>query len=295
MLIVSGQISLTYFTVPSQISFCALAFVFLYAFSAIQASLLTYTLWMRIKTDKFFSAILICYLSVFQINMNRLGHRVLLQSTVSRSYSTNEACSNTRRPSKLIDEIIRVDHAGELGADRIYAGQVAVLGNTKIGPTLKHMWEQERIHRQEFEKFIGEYRVRPTVMTPIWNIAGFALGAGTALMGEKAAMACTVAVETVIVEHYNEQLRQIMESPNVDKVREFFQRKYSDVGRLHNTCQFYLYLQQLLDTITKFRDEEQEHHDTGIDHGAEQAPFYKAMTEVIKLGCKTAIAISKKI
>lgn len=150
--------------------------------------------------------------------MNRLGCRLITPSTITRSYSTNQPNSKTRRPSKLIDEIIRVDHAGELGADRIYAGQVAVLGNTKIGPTLKHMWEQERKHRQEFERLVGEYRVRPTVMTPIWNIAGFALGASTALMGKKAAMACTVAVETVIVEHYNDQLRQIMESSNVDKV-----------------------------------------------------------------------------
>lgn len=123
------------------------------------------------------------------------------------------------RPSKLVDEIIRVDHAGEFGADRIYAGQMAVLGNTKSGPTIKHMWEQEQQHRIEFEKLIREYRVRPTIMQPFWNVAGFALGAGTALLGEKAAMACTVAVETVIVEHYNDQLRQIMESPSVDKVR----------------------------------------------------------------------------
>jgi len=173
------------------------------------------------------------------------------------------------RPSKFMDEIIRVDHAGELGADRIYAGQMAILGNSPAGKTIEHMWEQEKGHRAEFEKLIKEYRVRPTVMTPIWNIAGFVLGAGSALLGEKAAMACTVAVETVIVEHYNDQLRAIMESPNPDK--------------------------DLLETITKFRDEEQEHHDIGIDSGAEQAPFYKAMTEVIKIGCKTAIAISKKI
>lgn len=88
-------------------------------------------------------------------------------------------------------------------------------------------------------------------------------------MGEKAAMACTVAVETVIVEHYNDQLRTLMDDPTIDK--------------------------EILDTITKFRDEEQEHHDTGLDQGAEQAPFYKALSETIKLGCKTAIQISKVI
>lgn len=187
------------------------------------------------------------------------------------SYSVIKTISRGchKRASKQISEIIRVDHAGELGADRIYAGQLAILSNTKSGPTIQHMWEQEKKHREEFENLIRKYRVRPTIMTPFWNVAGFALGAGTALLGEKAAMACTVAVETVIVEHYNDQLRQLMEDPNSDK--------------------------ELLATITKFRDEEQEHHDTGIDHGAEQAPFYQAMTEMIKFGCKAAIAISKKI
>ncbi|XP_022115709.2 5-demethoxyubiquinone hydroxylase, mitochondrial [Pieris rapae] len=168
-----------------------------------------------------------------------------------------------------LDEIIRVDHAGELGADRIYAGQMAVLGTSKEGPLIQHMWEQEKKHREKFEQLISKYRVRPTVMTPLWNIAGFALGAGTALLGKEAAMACTVAVETVIVDHYNDQLRTLMEDPQIDK--------------------------EILDTITQFRNEEQEHHDTGIDHGAEQAPFYQALTEVIKTGCKVAIAISKKI
>ncbi|CAH3956231.1 5-demethoxyubiquinone hydroxylase, mitochondrial [Pieris brassicae] len=168
-----------------------------------------------------------------------------------------------------LDEIIRVDHAGELGADRIYAGQMAVLGKSKEGPLIQHMWEQEKKHREKFEELISKYRVRPTAMTPLWNIAGFALGAGTALLGKEAAMACTVAVETVIVDHYNDQLRTLMEDPQIDK--------------------------DILDTITQFRNEEQEHHDTGIDHGAEQAPFYQALTEVIKTGCKVAIAISKKI
>lgn len=135
---------------------------------------------------------------------------------LSTRYVHSNSCPS--KPSKMVDEIIRVDHAGELGADRIYAGQMAVLGNGPMGPTIKHMWEQERVHREEFEKLINDYRVRPTVMTPFWNVAGFALGAGTALMGEKAAMACTVAVETVIVDHYNDQLRQLMEDPNTDKV-----------------------------------------------------------------------------
>ncbi|KAL0134644.1 hypothetical protein PUN28_001442 [Cardiocondyla obscurior] len=178
--------------------------------------------------------------------------------------------AGTSASGKVLDSIIRVDHAGELGADRIYAGQMAVLGRTAVGPTIQHMWDQEKRHRAKFEELICKYRVRPTVLIPLWNIAGFALGAGTALLGEKAAMACTVAVETVIVEHYNDQLRVLMEnSDSVDK--------------------------EILETIKKFRDEEQEHHDTGIGHGAEQAPFYQALTNVIKCGCKTAISISKVI
>lgn len=145
------------------------------------------------------------------------------------------------------------------------------IGKTTVGPTIQHMWDQEKRHRAKFEELIRKYRVRPTVLTPLWNIAGFALGAGTALMGERAAMACTVAVETVIVEHYNDQLRTLMENKdgNVDE--------------------------EILETIKKFRDEEQEHHDTGIDHGAEQAPFYQALTNMIKCGCKAAISISKVI
>lgn len=131
------------------------------------------------------------------------------------------------------------------------------------------MWDQEKIHKAGMEDLIRKHRVRPTVMLPLWNVAGFMLGATTAMMGEKAAMACTVAVESVIIEHYNDQLRQLMDQPNPDK--------------------------EILALITKYRDEEQEHHDCGLEHGAEQAPFYKALTNVIKIGCKTAIKISEKI
>lgn len=131
------------------------------------------------------------------------------------------------------------------------------------------MWDQEKIHKAGMEDLIRKHRVRPTVMLPLWNVAGFMLGATTAMMGEKAAMACTVAVESVIIEHYNDQLRQLMDEPNPDK--------------------------EILALITKYRDEEQEHHDCGLEHGAEQAPFYKALTNVIKIGCKTAIKISEKI
>ncbi|PNF35375.1 5-demethoxyubiquinone hydroxylase, mitochondrial [Cryptotermes secundus] len=173
------------------------------------------------------------------------------------------------RSSPEVDSIIRVDHAGELGADRIYAGQMAVLGRTNVGPLIQIMWDQEKEHRAKFEELINKYRVRPTALVPIWNIAGFVLGAGSALLGPKAAMACTMSVESVIVDHYNDQLRTLMSDPEANK--------------------------ELLQVIQKFRDEEQEHHDTGRDQGAEQAPFYRVLTETIKFGCKAAIAISKVI
>ena len=166
-----------------------------------------------------------------------------------------------------LEQIIRVDHAGEYGATRIYDGQIAIFGkNSKIGKTIQHMADQEQEHIDKFNELILEHRVRPTALLPIWNIAGFALGASTALLGEKAAMACTVAVEKVIGEHYQEQL-DLLEDDH----------------------------KELKKTISKFRDDELEHHDIGIEHDAESAPGYKVMSKVIEFGCKTAIAISKKI
>ena len=173
--------------------------------------------------------------------------------------------SNTHR--EVLEEIIRVDHAGEYGATKIYSGQIAVFGkNSKLGKTIQHMADQEQEHIDKFNELILEHRVRPTALLPLWNVAGFALGASTALMGEKAAMACTVAVEKVIGEHYQEQLDLL--------------------GDDHR---------DLKKTISKFRDDELEHHDIGIEHDAESAPGYKIMSKVIELGCKAAIAISKKI
>ncbi len=168
---------------------------------------------------------------------------------------------------EVLEEIIRVDHAGEYGATRIYDGQIAIFGkNSKIGKTIQHMADQEQEHIDKFNELILEHRVRPTALLPIWNVAGFALGASTALLGEKAAMACTVAVEKVIGEHYQEQLK-LLEDDHKD----------------------------LKKTISKFRDDELEHHDIGIEHDAESVIGYKVMSKVIELGCKTAIAISKKV
>ncbi|XP_076328651.1 ubiquinone biosynthesis protein COQ7, mitochondrial isoform X2 [Tachypleus tridentatus] len=170
----------------------------------------------------------------------------------------------------LVDRILRVDHAGELGADRIYAGQMAVLGRTSVGPLIKVMWDQEKEHLRTFEQLIPKYRVRPTALMPFWNIAGFVLGASTALLGKESAMACTVAVESVITEHYNDQIRELIkDDPTANR--------------------------ELLDVLKRFRDDEQHHHDTGLEHDAEQAPFYNAFSQMIKFGCRGAIWLAERL
>ena len=181
--------------------------------------------------------------------------------------SKKNSSSSKITDREVLEEIIRVDHAGEYGATKIYDGQIAIFGkDSKLGKTIQHMADQEQKHIEKFNELILEHRVRPTALLPLWNVAGFALGASTALMGEKAAMACTVAVEKVIGEHYQEQL-DILGDDHKD----------------------------LKKTISKFRDDELEHHDIGIEHDAENAPGYKVMSKVIEFGCKTAIAISKKV
>jgi len=186
---------------------------------------------------------------------------------MNMSSSTSQQKAETRA---MLDRIIRVDHAGEYGADRIYAGQLAVLKDTPVGPTIKHMWEQEKEHLATFNKLIPEHRARPTALLPFWHIAGYALGAGTALMGKEAAMACTVAVESSITEHYNDQIRELT---NTNKEEH----------------------KELIETITRFRNEEQEHHDIGLENDAELAPAYQLLSGVIKVGCKTAIWISERV
>lgn len=172
--------------------------------------------------------------------------------------------------SSLIEEILRVDHAGEYGAVNIYRGQRAVFsalpGKEKMATLIEEMEAGEQHHLETFDQLLIERNVRPTVLAPIWNAAGFALGAATALAGDKAAMACTSAVEDVIEKHYGEQLEIIPQDEP-----------------------------ELMQTIAKFREEEIEHHDTAIEHGAEQAPAYDLLKSVIGLGCKLAIKVAAKV
>jgi 3-demethoxyubiquinol 3-hydroxylase len=169
-------------------------------------------------------------------------------------------------PREVVARTIRVDHAGEYGAKRIYQGQLAVLGRTKYGPILRHMQEQEQVHLDTFSKLIAKRRVRPTALLPLWHVAGFALGAGTALLGPRAAMACTVAVEEAIDEHYRAQHEALGEDEAELKGR-----------------------------IEQFRAEELEHRDIGIEHEAERAPAYRLLSAVIKAGCKVAIRVSERV
>ncbi|MBT3305449.1 MAG: demethoxyubiquinone hydroxylase family protein [Alphaproteobacteria bacterium] len=167
-----------------------------------------------------------------------------------------------------IERMIRVDHAGEYGAVRIYEGQLSVLGQSANAPVIEHMAEQERRHLDTFNKMVPGRRVRPTALLPLWHAAGFALGAGTALLGEKAAMACTVAVEEVIDEHYADQIARLD----------------ADGGE-----------GDLRDTLEEFRREEVEHKQTGLDHGAEDAPGFELLTGAVKAGSRLAIWLSTRI
>ena len=167
---------------------------------------------------------------------------------------------------KAIERMIRVDHAGEYGAVRIYEGQLAVLGERSVAPTIQHMAEQERVHLSKFEKIAASRRTRPTALLPFWHVAGFMLGAGTAMMGEKAAMACTVAVEEVIDEHYSKQIEQLGDDEP-----------------------------ELAETFETFRQEELEHRDTGLSHDAEGAPGYEVLKGAVKTGSRLAIWLSERI
>ena len=169
-------------------------------------------------------------------------------------------------PRDMLERLIRVDHAGEYGAARIYSGQLAILGKGPMGDVLRHMKEQEQVHLDTFAGLISKRRVRPTALLPFWHVAGYALGAVTAALGTRAAMACTIAVEEAIDEHYAQQAASLGDDEA-----------------------------ELRGTIERFRAEELEHRDIGIEHEGEQAPAYRLMSAVIKAGCKVAIAVSERV
>ena len=166
-----------------------------------------------------------------------------------------------------VASMIRVDQAGEYGATRIYAGQLAIMGDRHpMAREIAGMAEQEEKHRAFFDAAIHRRRVRPTLLQPFWNVAGFALGAVTAAMGPEAAMACTAAVETEIDKHYADQLVELGDDDP-----------------------------ELSAAVTEFQAEELEHRETALAHGAERAPAYPLMSAAIRFGCRAAISLSKRI
>ena len=169
-----------------------------------------------------------------------------------------------------VAEMLRVDHAGEVGAVAIYRGQRAVLGEAagreRIAGQIDHMQAQEAEHLQAFDRLLLERRVRPTALAPVWRLAGFALGVGTALLGEKAAHACTEAVETVIEQHYAGQLEELSGLEP-----------------------------ELAAELSRFRDEEIAHRDLAREEGAHEAPGYRLLSAVIGAGCRAAIKLAEKV
>ncbi len=179
---------------------------------------------------------------------------------------TNRPLPGEPSGAELAERIIRVDHAGEYGAKRIYAGQLAVLGNAPSGDAIRAMAASEAEHLAWFDRELTARGVRPTILHPFWHVAGYALGAATALMGPKAAMACTVAVEEAIDEHYAAQEAALGESEPELKAK-----------------------------IVQFHAEELEHRDTALSFDAEKAPGFRAMKTAIKTGCRAAIWLAERV
>jgi 3-demethoxyubiquinol 3-hydroxylase len=172
-------------------------------------------------------------------------------------------------PLEDVKRMIRVDQAGEFGAVRIYEGQLSVLQNSACAPVILRMADQEKHHLETFDAMLVERQVRPTILGPLWRVAGFALGAATALMGEKAAMACTVAVEEVIDEHYQQQSERLSGDTHQGEA-------------------------MLKSTIDEFRAEELQHRDTALGLGAADAVGYPVLSAIIKTGSRAAIWLSER-
>lgn len=238
------------------------------------------------------------------------------QATAARA-STTAAKYLARRRHEIITRILRVDHAGELGADRIYAGQMAVLNAKKIenilpiktssgsestttnkdGKTavelIQEMWDQEKVHLERMELLALKHRIPKSLLTPFWSVGGFVLGAGSALLGKEAAMACTVAVEKVITEHYESQLRQLLSIMEATRNigGEFKSQEASSAEQTEEEEE----LRELVKWISQFRNDEQHHHDIGLENDAQKAPAYQVLSTAIEGVCRVAIQIAQRI
>jgi 3-demethoxyubiquinol 3-hydroxylase len=166
--------------------------------------------------------------------------------------------------------MLRVDHAGEVAAKRIYEGQLAVLKpqpkSQSATELIEEMADREDAHLAAFERMVTARQVRPTLLSPLWDMAAFGLGAASALLGPRAAMACTAAVEEAICEHYQQQLDELgTDDPELSAV------------------------------IAEFRADEMAHRQTALANGAEEVPAYRPFSEIIKAGCRLAIRLSERI
>ena len=175
-----------------------------------------------------------------------------------------------KKTNKRVQEFIRVDHAGERGAVKIYEGQLLALNTLVKNESLKKTIEEMKVHEKEhceyFETEIKKRKIKPTKFLPLWDILGVGLGFGSTILGKKAAMLCTASVEEVIDEHYQNQINQIQDDEK-----------------------------KLKEKIKKFRADELEHKDIAYEHGATKKGFYSVMDKIIKTGSKIAINISEKI
>jgi len=179
----------------------------------------------------------------------------------------------TQKQRDILDVALRVDQAGEIAANWIYKGQMAVLGRDRTtGPIIQDMWDQEKKHLTVMDRLQAQHRVRPTALSDVAKMVGFGLGAVTALMGKEAAMACTEAIETVIGEHYDDQLKDLEALPS-----------------LHPSVPL------LKDVVRELRDDELEHLDTAVEHFSQRAPAHALLSTIIGGGCKVAIELCKRI
>lgn len=191
--------------------------------------------------------------------------RTMSTDTAARRYPLAKPGRGSTRARSA--EILRVDHAGEYAAVQIYRAQAAVFraARPELSADMERMQGQEAVHLARFEGLLNQERVRPTIFLPAWRLAAQALGVGTALLGEKAAHACTEAVESVIAEHYSDQIAEV-EGRDPELAAE----------------------------LTGFRDEELEHHDHAVEQGSREAPGYRLLSAVIRSGCRVAIKLSER-
>ena len=171
---------------------------------------------------------------------------------------------------KILEEIIRVDHAGERGAIKIYEGQLlalkTIIQDEKLKNTIEEMKEHEKEHLEYFEKEIYNRKIKPTYFLPLWDVMGVALGFGTAMLGKKAAMVCTASVEEVIEDHYQNQIKKLGNDEKDLKAK-----------------------------IEKFKTDEVNHKNIAYDSGATNKGVYSIMDKIIRTSSRIAITISEKI